>query len=142
MPIYLHPSNLVVDKKAIASKYIGGIEAFREKYITQNEPFNQEDNQIFSISRWNPDEFDIDELVENGLFYDEKRNYSTDFTICTRYWEDSWHLDWIKQNKVFAGHIDCDENEKMEVERISNLTVDEIGELHDKGQNPLKTIKS
>jgi hypothetical protein len=140
MPIYLHLANFIIDKHAVATKYLDGIDAFRQRYIIESASYNQEDNQLFSITRMNVDEFDIDELIDNGLSYDNLRKQSNDFTIYTRQGGLLWQADWLRKNRVFAWHIECDELEIKEAKRISYLSMDEITELDNKGLNPLKTI--
>jgi hypothetical protein len=141
MPIYLHLANLIVDEKAINNKYYGGIKAFRKKYIKKSLPYNQEDNQIFSISKMNADEFDIDELTSNGLSFDEKNRYSNDFVICLRYGGFLWSVEWLSENRIHAWHINCEVESKNWVERISKMSFDEIVEMSQSGFDPLITIK-
>jgi len=50
-------------------------------------------------------------------------------------------VSWLQHNKVFAWHINADKSTIEKVDEISNLTMDEISELIEKGQNPLKTIR-
>jgi hypothetical protein len=140
MPIYLHLTNFIVGKNAVSSKYLGGVDGFRRKYIIESAPYNQEDNHLFSITRMNVDEFDINDLVENGLSYDELSQNSTDFTIYNRQTGLLWQVDWLRENRIFAWHVECDVEEIKEVERISNLSMDELSKLDEKGLNPLKTI--
>ena len=102
MPIYVHLSNFIVDKKAVERSFNGGVDAFRERFMINSEPYNQEDNQLFSISRMNVDEFDIRRFIIGGLFFDEEKQYSNDFTICQRYGGIMWKVDWLLENKVFA----------------------------------------
>jgi hypothetical protein len=116
MRIYLHLTNFIVDKNAVSSKYLGGIDSFRQRYIVESEPYNQEDNHLFSITRLNVDEFDVNDFVENGLSYDELGQNSTDFTIYTRLTGLLWQVDWLRENRIFAWHIGCDEEEIKEVE--------------------------
>ncbi len=140
MPIYLHPANYIINKATISKKCKGGIDGFREKFIIPEEPYNQEDRNLFSISRWNVDEFDIDELTAIGLEYNSAEESSNDFAIFQRYFGFIWSVPWLEENQVFAWHIDSNEVERKEVERISNLTFDEIGSLHGKGINILSAF--
>ena len=66
MPVYLHPANLIVNKKAIAERYKGGIEQFRKDFAGENQYFT-EDVELFSLARMNPDEFDEAKLIDGGL---------------------------------------------------------------------------
>ena len=141
MPIYIHPTNFIINKEAVSLKYLGGIEQFRIDFINESEPFNQEDNQLFSISRWNVDGFDINRLINKGLTFNQDEQYSNDFTIYQRLEGFLWKVDWIRGNSVFAWHPDCNDSEILMVEEIGLLTMDEIGELIEKGQQPLTTIR-
>lgn len=140
MAIYLELANLIVNKDAIRNKYKGGIIAFRRKYLKDHKNRNQEDHFLFSISRLNADEFDIDDLVDNGLFYDSKLHRSDDFVILNRLQGLLWKVDWIDSNPVFAWHTNAGPKEKAEVDRISNMPFDKIIELNQQGQNLLSTI--
>jgi hypothetical protein len=79
MPTYIHLANLIINKSAIEQKVKGGCKAFREHNIFTNIELNQEDNDVFSLTRMNPDEFDTGTLQEMGLDYNEKEDTSTDF---------------------------------------------------------------
>lgn len=140
MAVYLHHANLIVNKEAILEKYKGGIIAFRRKYINEKEPFNQEDDYLFSVSRWNIDEFDIDELAANGLSYNAATKHSEDFVLHARLEGFLWDTPWIKTNQIFGWHINAGLAEIAEANRISNLPYDQIVELQQKGRNLLATI--
>ena len=77
MPIYLDLANLILDKRIIEKKYTGGIAQFRIDYINERHPMNQEDDELFSISKMNVDEFDINKGIHrNNLnFGTEYCNY-------------------------------------------------------------------
>lgn len=81
MPVYLHISNLIIDKKAIIKNYAGGIEQFRIDYEIPHSEINQEDDELCSLGKMNADEFDIDSLIAKGLSYDVDKQKSDDFTI-------------------------------------------------------------
>lgn len=140
MAIYLDICNLIIDKKAIIERYNGGLERFREKYDIPASEINQEDAHLFSLGQMNADEYDIDELVKNGLSFKRESQHSDDFTIVYRYGDADWEVDWLRYNKVFAWHIHSDSKELQLVDEISNMRVARIAELIDEGKNPLKTI--
>lgn len=140
MAIYLDIFNLVINKKAITEKYIGGLERFRKDYNIPSSEINHEDGQLFSLGQMDPDEFDIEKLIQNGLSYDRDQRYSVDFTIVCRYQDAFWEVDWLEHNNIFAWHIDSTEKELQLVDEVSNMFVSKIAALIDQGKNPLKTI--
>ena len=140
MAIYLDIYNLVINKKAITEKYIGGLDRFREDYNIPASEINHEDGRLFSLGQMDPDEFDIEKLVQNGLSYDQDLRYSDDFTIVCRYQDAFWEVDWLEHNTVFAWHIDSDSKEVELAKEVLNMTMDRIAELIDQGKSPLKTI--
>lgn len=142
MPVYLDIFNLIIDKKAVVQKYSGGIEQFRIDYGIPQSEINQEDDELFLLGQMEPDEFDIDRLVSKGLSYDTDRQQSDDFTIVYRYGEFFWDVKWLKHNRVFAWHIDVSGDLKLKMDEISNMTMDDIIKQSEKGNNPLKTIRS
>ena len=140
MPIYLHLANLIIEKKTIEAKYKGGIEQFKAVFFKDKDTFNQEDNEVFSLSSMNIDEFDIEELIEHGLHFDEEAQHSNDFAIKARYGKPLWQTDWLQYNEVFAWHKDASLKEFQRVNEISNMTMDKIIELSEKGIEVRKAI--
>jgi len=140
MPVYLHSANLIINKKAIAERYKGGIEQFRKDFAGENQYFT-EDVELFSLARMNPDEFDEVKLVDGGLHYDRKKNTSNDYVIISRYGGCLWQVDWLRDNKVFAYHIDCSPEYREKVYEISSKTVDELQHIVNAGGNPFETIR-
>ena len=141
MPTYIHLANLIIDKKAVISKYIGGLEQFRIDYKIGGENFNQEDDQLFSIARMNVDEFNIDALVELGLSYDYENSFSNDFVIRPRYGTYLWPADWVEDNEIFAWHKECDADLIEKANKIAETTMDEIEKAFARGEEPFNTIK-
>ena len=45
MPIYIHLANLIIDKKAVSSKYNGGLAQFRLDYKIGQGSYNQENKK-------------------------------------------------------------------------------------------------
>ena len=141
MPTYIHLANLIIPKSAIEQKMAGGCAVFRENYLFQNIELNQEDNDIFSLTRMNPDEFDLDTLIELGLAYDEASNSSADFTIVTRYGGMLWDVDWLQQNGIYAWHVDSSEEEVALAKIKSDMLMSEMVEIIERGENPFPVIR-
>lgn len=141
MPIYLHIYNLVIDKKAVAEKYAGGMEQFRMDYDIPSSEINQEDDELFSLGQMNADQFDLDSLISKGLSYDMDGQRSDDFTIVYRYGDVFWEVEWLKHNRVFAWHVDLGSELKLRMEEISNMSLDDISKQMEKGNNLLKAIR-
>lgn len=141
MPIYLNIYNLIIKKDTIIEKYIGGLEQFRMDYQINNSEINQEDDELFAIGAINLDEFDIDDLILNGLSFDNNNQSLNDFTIIYRYDNSLSEVNWLKHNRVFAWHIETSNISLALVNQISEMSMDKIGELIVNGKNPLKTIR-
>jgi hypothetical protein len=141
MPTYIHLANLIIRKSAIEQKVLGGCVAFRENYIFRNIELNQEDNDTFSLTRMNPDEFDLDTLIELGLAYDEGQNSSTDFTIVTRYGGILWEVNWLQQNGIYAWHVDSSTEEIALAKIKSDMLMSEMAEIIERGENPFPVIR-
>ena len=139
MPIYIHPANLIIQKKTIAQKYIGGINHFKVMFFSDANALNQEDDELFSITKMNRDEFDIEHLVLNGLSYSET---SDDFVILTRYGGRCWDAEWLEDDKVFAWHKNCLPELVAKAKVISNKNYIDILSEIEQGENPLKVISS
>jgi hypothetical protein len=140
MPTYIHLANLIINKAAVEEKVDGGCDAFR-KYLHEREnELLQEDDELFSLTRMNYDEFNIDKLVEFGLDFDEKKFCSKDFVLIVRYGGEHWSVDWLENNTIFAWHIESDVALIEKAKKISNMFMDEIAEMQDRGENPLVVI--
>lgn len=140
MAVYLHISNLIVHKKSIAERYIGGIAQFKKEFNFSPSEINQEDGQLISLAQINPDEFDIEKLLANGLRFDKDLQFSNDFVLVYRYGDESWKVDWLDHNKVFAWHKNSNSMELERVNKISNMTMDNIEKLMENSENPLDAI--
>jgi hypothetical protein len=132
---------LIIDKKAVIKKYSGGIEQFRIDYEIPLSEINQEDDELFSLGQMYDDEFDIDSLISKGLSYDSGEQKSDDFTIIYRYADFVWHVNWLQHNRVFAWHVDTSPDLKLKMDRICNMTMDEITKQMENGKNLFETIK-
>lgn len=142
MPVYLDIFNLIIDKKAIAKKYSGGVEQFRKDYDIIYSPIDHEDDELFSLGQMNVDQFDIGRLISKGLEFDVEKQFSNDFTIVYRYGDWFWYVEWLKHNRVFAWHIDACDEQKKRVDELSKMTIDDVREEMEKGNNLLKPIRS
>ena len=112
MPVYLHLANLVFDKKAITQKYTGGCNQFRIDHSIGSNKYNQEDDELFSLSAMNLNDFSIDTLIEEGLTFDQEFSHSNDFVAVTRYGGAECQANWFNHNGTFAWHVNCDKKQE------------------------------
>lgn len=140
MAVYLHISNLIIHKKSLTEKYFGGIAQFKKDFGFSPSEINQEDGQLIELAQMNPDEFDIEKLLANGLSFNEDLQFSNDFVLVYRYGDIYWKVDWLEHNKVFAWHKNSNNMELERVNKISNMTMDEIVKLMENGENLLDAI--
>ena len=141
MPIYIHLANLIINKSAIEQKVKGGCAAFREHKIFTNIELNQEDNDVFSLTRMNPDEFDTGTLQEMGLDYNEIEDKSTDFTMVTRYGGVLWKVVWLEQNGIYAWHVNSSPEETNLAKEKSNMFMSDAIKQIEQGENPFPVIR-
>ena len=142
MATYVHIYNLIIRKQAVIEKYLGGIEQFRIDYNIPSSEINQEDDQLFSLGQMNADQFDVNSLISKGLSFDAEQQKTNDFVILYRYGDLFWEANWIEHNKVFVWHIDTSSEILLKVDEISNMTMDDINEQLEKGNNLFKTIRN
>ena len=142
MPVFINLSILVVDKKAIKKKYIGGLSTFKDNYYWGDDTNNQEDDELFAIASMNSDDQDIGELVSKGLSFDVSSKRSEDFTIVNRYGGALWPVSWLQHGYSFAWHIDADENFIEKAKGVDLMTMDRAAEMFEEGNNPFATIRS
>jgi hypothetical protein len=140
MPTYIHLSNLIVTKEAIRNKYSGGIEQFRIDFDITGDNYHQEDALLFALAMMNSDEFNLDELIEKGLEFNEAENSSRDFVIYNRYGGAEWQVEWLNDNGVFAWHILSDAAAVAMAEDLGNASMDRLMAEFHRGKNPFKTI--
>lgn len=140
MPIYIQTFNLVINKTAVAEKYVGGIEQFRQDYNIATGNINEEDEHLFSLGRMNIDDFDIDALIENGLHYDDVNLRSDDFTIAQRYGGLTWEVNWLQSNDAFVWHNNTNINAIGKAQKIGNATMNEIEAMFDNGEKPFESF--
>ena len=141
MPTYIHLANLIINKSAIEQKVKGGCATFREQKIFTNIELNQEDNDVFSLTRMNPDEFDTGTLQEMGLDYNEKEDTSTDFTMVTRYGGILWKVDWLEQNGIYTWHVNSSPKEINLAKEKSNMFMSDAIKQIEQGENPFPVIR-
>jgi hypothetical protein len=136
MPIHIHLANLIIRKTAIDKKVVGGFHAFRSSLLFQGNKLNQEDDEVFSLTRMNPDEFDIDTLIALGLDYNESTYSSSDFTIVTRYGGMLWEVDWLEHDttrdilKSSSNDLDLMMEIKKKRFRLSDLSINPRNAVH------------
>lgn len=141
MPIYIHIANLIINKVEVKKKYAGGIDQFRLDYaINDEDNYNQEDNELFAIAKMNIDEFDLEKLVSKGLHFDEKIQFSTDFTLKPRYENYLWKTEWITDNSIFSWHVKANKCLIARVNSISSESMDSIHKRFEKGEKPFSSI--
>lgn len=104
MPVFIHLANLIIPKSIVEAKYPGGIKSFKAENDFNSENHNQEDDELFSISRKLIHEFDIGMLIQKGFDYDKEKHFSNDFMLLQRKGKAPWQPDWFEQNGVFAWH--------------------------------------
>jgi hypothetical protein len=142
MPVFINLCILVVDKKAIKKKYIGGLSAFKDNYYWGDDTNNQEDDELFAIASMNSDDQDIDELVSKGLSFDVSSKRSEDFTIVNRYGGALWPVSWLQHGYSFAWHVDADESYIEKAKAVDVMTMEKIADLFEEGINSFNTIRS
>ena len=141
MPTYIHLANLIINKSALEQKVKGGCAAFREHKIFTNIELNREDNDVFSLTRMNPDEFDTGTLQEMGLDYNEIEDKSTDFTMVTRYGGVLWKVVWLEQNGIYAWHVNSSPEETNLAKEKSNMFMSDAIKQIEQGENPFPVIR-
>jgi len=136
MPIYLSPACLIIDKKAIAQKYVGVVSKFCSDYFSKENEFSQENDEIFMIAPMNSDEYDIDELIQLGLDYDKEIGFSNDFVIYQRYYGYLWQVDWMEDNKFYAWHIDTNPKLKSKAGKFGEIKMNRLEKIYNAGLEP------
>jgi hypothetical protein len=141
MPVYLHPSNLIVLKSSIARKYSGGLHQFRLDFRFGEIIDNQEDDMLLCIAGWNAEDFNLKLLIENGLAGSETLDKNSDFTIYRRLSGLDWEVNWLGHDSVFAWHLRDNHQLIAKANHISSMAMDEVMRLQDAGVNPLMVIR-
>ena len=108
MPVLIHLANLIIPKSIVEKKYPGGLKKFREENDLEGENHNQEDDELFSISRKFIHEFDLGILIEKGFGFDKRNHRSDDFILLPGKGKAPWEVEWLRKNDVFVWHKDAD----------------------------------
>jgi len=106
MPVFIHFANLIIPKAIVRAKYPGGIDGFLKENDFTGKNHNQEDDELFVISRKFVHEFDLGMLIKKGFDYDKKAHFSNDFVLLPFKGKAPWSVDWLETNGVFAWHKD------------------------------------
>ena len=139
MPIIIDLSNLVVPKDIVAQYYEGGVEQFRKDYINEDYPRNEEDDELFSLCKMNPDEFNLTNLIDKGFIYHTETQTSKHFVILQKYVGMLWEVDWLKLENWYFYHINCSQAQKDKVHYFMNevLLDDIVAEAEAEGRDYL-----
>ena len=141
MPVYVHNCNIIIRKSTIAEKYAGGNRQFRKDYFIGTSEVNQEDDELFCLGEMNVENFDFDKLIENGLSFDEPKQFSSDFIILYRNGKCAWKTDWLMNDTIFAWDILTSKICMEKANKISSMTMDQIRAMFDNGENPFARIR-
>lgn len=142
MPVFIHLANLILQKKTVQEKYSGGMNQFCLDFLIDAEHYHQVDNELISLAGMNCDEFDLDIKRLTNFNYNVKEHNSNDFVIISRYGGALWNVDWLQYNNSFAWHINANPEHILKAEFInSEMTMDEISDELEKGNNLFETIK-
>ena len=140
MPIYIELASLIVNKKAVESKYQGGIDQFR-KDCTEESIKSSEDIHLFGLARMNADEFDLDPLINGGLHWNKKTQTSNDFVLVNRYGGINWSTDWLEGDAIFVYHTSCLDFTKARAHYLANdITMDKLQEIVEWDDNLMCTF--
>jgi len=143
MPIYIQLCSLVVSKEVLKTKYAGGITQFKEDYSFDRSELHQEYDLLISIAYMNPDELEIELLVERGLSFEEfPKPNSEDFTVITRYGGLCWAIDTIITNSVYVWHKNTTSNQIKLAQKLSNKFMDVVMDELENGVDPYPVIAS
>lgn len=143
MPVFIHHSTLVINKKAVSEVRADGIPHFREKFITGGDPLYQtEDDELFALASMNSDEHEIQEMIDYGLSFDKELVRSEDFVIVDRYNGPLWPVSWLENTSSFAWHRDCDPELKHKALHFDTLPMSYFNSVFESGGNPFVSIRS
>lgn len=140
MPLYLDFFNLIVNKSSVIIKYDGGLAQFKEDYHIGVSEQNSEDNELFLIAAMDDEDIAIKDLITRGLHFDSESQYSEDFVIIPRYGDKYWEADWLEGNNVFVWHVNADEHLKQKAFKMSTITINELQQLFENGEQPFAPI--
>lgn len=104
MPVFIHFANLIIPKNVVEAKYPGGVKQFLKENDFSGSNHNQEDDELFSITRKFIHEFDIGMLIQKGFDFDRTNHFSNDFVLLPQKGKMPWQPEWLVSNGVFAWH--------------------------------------
>ena len=123
MPLFLHPSNLVIPKVILAEKYTGGIEQFKIDFKYNSSLYNQEDEALISICAINKEDFNLELLITKGLQFSAENNDSEDFVIINRHGGAQWFFPEVYCTAAYICYEKTDYKHSNLVQEIENLTL-------------------
>lgn len=137
MPVYLHLANLVIDKRAVAAKYPGGLSGFRADHAIAADNYHQEDHELFCIAAMNADELysRMEKLLGHGLVHDRTDPSRSELVIVTRYGGALWKPGWLHANSLHAWHSDCAPAVQAKAVRLGQTTVDQLQAMREQGDD-------
>ncbi len=142
MPVFINNvANIIIQKTTIKEKYIGGIKQFKIDYSYGDETYNQEDDELFSITYQNLYSGEFQYLYEKGLHYDKLNDYSKDFVPAFYFGGLLWKADWLNANAAFAWHKDCEPKQIERAQQIGNMLMDDIIAANERGEKLFATIR-
>ena len=142
MPVWIHLSNLIILKEAVATKYPGGLDAFRTDFQTADaENHNQEDGELFSLSAMDGGHLQSDagRLIDMGFTFDEVDDAGNELALLNRYGGVVARPAWLRTNALYAWHQDCPEPLQEKVRSISRMNMDTFIAKQESGEIPLGT---
>jgi len=144
MPIYLHLSNLVFDKRILEKKYPGGLKQFRLDTKFDRIERSEEDGLICSLPAMNVEDFDLEPFVDKGLHWDAEAQRSDDFMAISRYGGPHWQVAWLEVDSeeypTVAWHQHTDPRIIARAKEILNMTLGEIDRLVEEKGDLMKVI--
>lgn len=143
MPIFIHRANLIIPKKVVEQKYAGGEKKFREENDFSGNNQNQEDDELFGISRKFIHEFDLGILIAKGFDYNRSLHFSNDFMLLPRKGKAPWRVDWLDTNGVFVWHKSSDPQHIERANFIAHeIDIEMVKRSAELGVNLLKPIRN
>ncbi len=89
----------------------------------------------------NPDELEIERLVERGLSFEEfPKPNSVEFSVITRYGGVCWEIDTIITNSVYVWHKKTPSNQIKLAQKLANKFMDVVMDELENGVDPYPVI--
>lgn len=141
MPIGIEIVNLVIPKKNIETKYLGGSIAFENDFDFSEGKRNSQDRDLYNIAMMDLEPSVISFLKEKGLHYDTDTNTSLDYAVFHRYYGFFWTIDEIEEiDGVFLIHKNANKAEYQRAIEISKMGVDYLFAKNTDNYKLLKTF--